>query len=223
VAPTVCPVEIAIPLFDNITTLDAVGPYEVLHRIPGAHVRFVGHHPRVVRSGGGLGLTVDTSFGDLPRPDVIVVPGGPETRRLLDDRKLLDWLRVAHESSTYTTSVCTGALLLGAAGILQGLEATTHWRWTGLLADQGARPVDRRVVEQGKVITAAGVSAGLDLALVLAAKLSDDLTAQAIQLMLEYDPQPPFAAGSLDQASPEVLERARQLYDRWEARPTASS
>jgi putative intracellular protease/amidase len=216
-------VEIAIPLFDNITAFDAVGPYEVLHRVPGVHVRFVGHYPRVVRAQGGLGLTIDTSFADLPYPDVIVVPGGPETRRLLDDRKLLEWLRAAHERTRFTTSVCTGALLLGAAGILDGVEATTHWRWTSLLADQGAQVVDRRVVTTGKVITAAGVSASIDLALELAARLSDDLTAQAIQLMIEYDPRPPFGTGSLGSAPPEVVGRAQELYERSAARSSARS
>src|SRR5579864_3606712 len=158
---------IAIPIFDRLTALDAVGPYEVLSRVPGARVRFIAERPGPYRTEhGALALLADASLDDVPAPEVVVVPGGTGTRDLLGEGPLLDWLRAVHATSTWTTSVCTGSLLLGAAGILRGLEATTHWGAMDLLAGFGAVPVERRVVEQGKVITAAGVSAGIDMALI---------------------------------------------------------
>jgi putative intracellular protease/amidase len=209
-------VEIAIPIFDGLTALDAVGPYEVLSRMPGARVRFVADSIGAKRTENGmLALSADVMLDELPDPDVIVVPGGYGTRQLLHDERLLSWLRAAHESSQWTTSVCTGALLLGAAGILDGLEATTHWLSLELLRDYGAAPVSRRVVEQGKVITAAGVSAGIDMALTLAARIAGDEVAEAIQLGIEYDPEPPFDAGSVAKAGPEVVERVRTASERY--------
>jgi transcriptional regulator GlxA family with amidase domain len=207
--------KIAIALFPGLTALDAVGPYEVLSRLPGAETAFVGHAVGVVRTdAGSLGLAVDRLFEDLPSPDVLVVPGGPGVRELSADDRLRAWIVRAHETSTYTVSVCTGALALGAAGLLAGLEATTHWRFYDALAAHGARPTARRVVESGKIITAAGVSAGIDMALVLAAKIAGHDVAKAIQLSIEYDPQPPFDAGSVAKAPPSVValvnERARQ-------------
>lgn len=203
--------QIAIPLFDRFTALDAVGPYEVLSRLPGAELHWVAAEPGPVRSDSRmLQLVADTAFEDIPSPDVIVFPGGWGTRPLLEDEAVLGWLREAHRTSTWTTSVCTGALVLGAAGVLDGLEATTHWLSAPLLERFGATPVQRRVVEQGKVITAAGVSAGIDMALTLAARLSGDEAAQLIQLYIEYDPDPPFAAGSIGSAPPELVERARE-------------
>ncbi len=204
-------VDIAIPIFDGITALDAIGPYEVLSRLPEARVHFLGvDEPGPKRTDNGmLGLTADEALTEVPHPEVIVVPGGYGTRRLMKDEALLAWLRTAHETSQWTTSVCTGALVLGAAGILDGLEATTHWRLLDKLGELGARPVGRRVVEQGKVITAAGVSSGIDMALTLAARIAGEDTAQAIQLAIEYDPQPPFDSGSTAKASPEIIELAR--------------
>jgi transcriptional regulator GlxA family with amidase domain len=140
---------------------------------------------------------------------VIVVPGGYGTRALMHEEVLLDWVRAAHETSQWTTSVCTGALVLGSAGILDGVEATTHWLLLDKLAELGAVPVSRRVVEQGKVITAAGVSSGIDMALTLAARIGGEELAQAIQLAIEYDPQPPFDSGSTSKASPAIVELAR--------------
>ena len=199
--------DIVIPIFDRITALDAVGPYEVLSRLPGARVRFLGLTPGPKRTENSmLALTADGTLQEVPEPEVIVAPGGHGTRELLHDETLLTWLRHAHESSRFTTSVCTGSLLLAAAGILDGLEATTHFAAMELLARLGARPVTRRVVEQGKVITAAGVSSGIDMALVLAARIAGDDVAQAIQLGIEYDPQPPFDSGSLEKAPPHVIE-----------------
>ena len=202
--------KIAIPLFDGFTALDAVGPYEVLSRLPGAQVSFLAAEPGVKRTDNGmLSVVVELELADLAHPDVLVVPGGPGTRELMRDEALLEWLRAAHATSAWTTSVCTGALLLAAAGILEGLEATTYWTELETLSRYGARPVSRRVVEDGKVITAAGVSSGIDMALTLAARLADERVAEAIQLAIEYDPQPPYDSGSPDSASPEVVELVR--------------
>lgn len=201
---------IAIPIFDRLTALDAVGPYEVLSRLPGATVHFIAHTPGPKRTETDmLALTADRALDELPDPELIVVPGGFGTRELMTDETMLDWLRHAHAGSEWTTSVCTGSLLLAAAGILDGLEATTHWLALDILGEYGATPVSRRVVEQGKVITAAGVSAGIDMALTLAARIAGDTLAQAIQLGIEYDPDPPFVGGSPATAPPEVVELVR--------------
>jgi putative intracellular protease/amidase len=205
--------DIAIPLFDRFTTLDAIGPYEVLSRIPGATVHFLAVKdtgPQTTET-GMLTVNADRPLSDLPHPDVVVVPGGYGTRDLLGHEPMLDWLRAAHETSRYTTSVCTGALLLGAAGILEGLEATTYWTERETLRQFGATPTAQRVVEQGKVITAAGVSSGIDMALTLTARLTSDEVAQAIQLGIEYDPQPPFDSGSPEKAAPELVDGLRAM------------
>jgi putative intracellular protease/amidase len=204
--------EIAIPLYDRYTALDAIGPYEVLSRLPGARVTFVAQRPGPVRTETGM-LTVlaEASLQDLPRPDVIVVPGGLGTRALLGDNELVRWIRSAHETTQWTTSVCTGALLLAAAGVLDGVDATTHWLAMDLLAELGARPVPERVVERGKIMTAAGVSAGIDMALLLAARIAGEDVAKAIQLGIEYDPQPPFTAGSPASAPPETVALVAKL------------
>jgi transcriptional regulator GlxA family with amidase domain len=201
---------VAIPIFDRVTALDAVGPYEVLSRLPGAHVSFLATTTGPQRTENGmLALTADATFDELPDPEVIVVPGGFGTRKLMRDESMLEWLRAAHETSVFTTSVCTGSLVLAAAGILDGLEATTHWMALEMLAQHGAVPVARRVVEQGKVITAAGVSAGIDMALMLAARIAGEDVAKAIQLGIEYDPEPPFDSGSVDKAGPAIVELVR--------------
>ena len=204
--------DIAIPLYDRFTALDAVGPYEVLSRLPEAAVHFVADQPGPVRTDNGM-LTVMAEQGldEVAHPEVLVVPGGLGTRALLEDERMLAWIRGAHETSQWTTSVCTGSLLLGAAGILDGLEATSHWIELPTLESLGAHPTERRVVEQGKVITAAGVSSGIDMALTLAAKIAGREIAETIQLLIEYDPQPPFDSGSADKAPPEMVERIRSL------------
>jgi putative intracellular protease/amidase len=203
---------IAIPLYDRFTALDAVGPYEVLSRLPGASVTWLAHEPGVVRNDQRMmGIEAQAAFEDLPDPEIVLVPGGTGTNDVLDDERLLGWIRRAHETSEWTTSVCTGSLLLGAAGVLEGLEATSHWLDIQDLERYGARPTGRRVVEQGKVITAAGVSSGIDMGLVLAAKIAGPEVAQAIQLGIEYDPEPPFDSGSVDKASPETVELIRSL------------
>jgi transcriptional regulator GlxA family with amidase domain len=203
-------VEIAIPLFDRFTALDAVGPYEVLSRLPGARVRFLAAEPGPVRTDNGmLAIEAEGRYEDMPSPEILVVPGGIGSRALVRDQRVLDWVRGVHERSRWTTSVCTGSLVLAAAGVLDGLEATTHWMAMDALGELGARPVSRRVVEQGKVITAAGVSSGIDMALTLSAREAGDEVAQAIQLRIEYDPQPPFDTGAPYKAPPDVVRRAR--------------
>jgi putative intracellular protease/amidase len=204
-------IDIAIPIFDGITALDAIGPYEVLSRLRDAQVHFLGvDEPGPKRTDNGmLRLNADRALTEVPHPDVIVVPGGYGTRALMYDEAMLAWVRGAHETSSWTTSVCTGALILAAAGILDGLEATTHWLLLDKLGELGPTPVSRRVVEQGTVITAAGVSSGIDMALTLAARIAGEDVAQAIQLAIEYDPQPPFDSGSTEKASPEIRELAR--------------
>jgi transcriptional regulator GlxA family with amidase domain len=202
-------VEIAIPLFDRFTALDAIGPYEVLSRLPEARVRFLAAEEGPVQTDNGmLTISAEGRYEDVPSPEILVVPGGIGSRALVHDERVLDWVRAVHEQSRWTTSVCTGSLVLAAAGVLHGLEATTHWMATEALEQLGAKPVARRVVEQGKVITAAGVSAGIDMALTLAAREAGEEVAQAIQLRIEYDPQPPFDAGAPYKAPPEVLRRA---------------
>jgi len=207
---------IAIPIFDRITALDAVGPYEVLSRLPGARVSFLAASEGPKRTDNGmLALTADATLDELPDPEVIVVPGGPGTRALMKDEQVLGWLRAAHETSEWTTSVCTGSLLLAAAGILEGLEATTHWMSLEILAEYGAAPVTRRVVEQGKVITAAGVCSGIDMALTLASRIAGEEVAKAIQLGIEYDPEPPFDAGSVAKAPDAIVDLVRSAAGRY--------
>ena len=205
--------QIAIPVFAKITALDAVGPYEVLQRLPEAEIVFVGHAEGNVRTDNGfLGLAADAVFEDVPSPDVVVFPGGVGTRPMMKDERVLDWVRTAHLTTRFTTSVCTGALILGAAGLLHGLDATTHWGAYDILEETGANPVATRVVEhlEQRIITAAGVSSGIDMALRLAELLVDADAARAMQLLIEYDPQPPFDAGSVAKAGSEVMVRAAE-------------
>jgi transcriptional regulator GlxA family with amidase domain len=205
-------VKIAILIFDRVTALDAVGPYEVLSRLPGAELSFVAKEAGPKRTDTGmLALSADLAIAELPHPDIVLVPGGEGNRPLMRDTEVLDWLRSAHRGSTWTTSVCTGALVLGAAGILDGLRATTHWAFRDVLTEFGAEPVAERVVVDGKVITAAGVAAGIDMALRLAALDVGEEFAQAIQLGIEYDPDPPFDTGSPEKAPAELVERVRAI------------
>ena len=203
-------IHVAIPLFPRFTALDAVGPCEVLQRIPTVDITFIGHSRGEVRSENGmLGLTADALFEEVPEPDVVVFPGGVGTRSLEQDERVLAWVRHAHAGSRYTTSVCTGSLVLGAAGLLRGLSATTHWACYRELAAHGAEPTPRRVVEhrEERIMTAAGVSSGIDMALRLAELLVDRTAAQAAQLMIEYDPEPPFDCGSVAKADETVMTR----------------
>jgi putative intracellular protease/amidase len=201
---------IAILIYEQLTALDAVGPYEVLQRLPGAEVTFVGKERGTIRTDNGfLGLTVDAALAEVEHADVLVVPGGVGCRPLVKDQEVLDWVRHIHEGSRFTTSVCTGSMILAAAGLLDGLSATTHWANYDELRALGAEPTPQRVVEHldRRIITAAGVSSGIDMALRLSELLVDADAARAMQLMIEYDPQPPFDAGSVDRADDAVMAR----------------
>jgi len=201
---------IAILIFDGLTALDAIGPYEVLSRLPEAELSFVAKEPGLKRTDtGALGISADRAIAEVPEPEVVLVPGGEGNRPLMSDTEVLDWLRAAHERTTWTTSVCTGALVLAAAGILDGKRATTHWAYRERLRELGADPVAERVVEDGKIITGAGVSAGIDMALTLAARIAGESVAEAIQLGIEYDPDPPFDTGSPDKAPTELVDLIR--------------
>ncbi len=205
---------VAILLYDRMTALDAIGPYDVLRRLPGAEVSFVAQRPGPKRAEGGLSLVAERALSEMPSPEIVVVPGGSGQSALMDDETLHAWLRAAHETSIWTTSVCTGSLILAAAGLLEAKRATSYWLALEKLGELGADVLQERVVFDGKVVTAAGVSAGIDMALALAARIAGDQIAQAIQLAIEYDPRPPFAAGSPQKAPAEVVEllRARSRF-----------
>lgn len=202
--------QIAILLFERLTALDAVGPYEVFRNLPDADVRCVAVEPGTFHTEHrGLALVAETAIRDIPNPDVIVIPGGYGEVDVRHDRATIDWLLAAHETSTWTTSVCTGSLVLGAAGLLTGKRATSHWTALEVLREFGAEPTLERVVFDGKIVTAAGVSSGIDMALALSERLTDRPTAEAIQLAIEYDPQPPFDAGSPSKAPAAIVDLLR--------------
>ena len=203
--------QVAFLLYERFTALDAVGPYEVFNVIPGWDPVFVAERAGPVRTDfGRLALTADRTLDEVPAPDILVVPGGVGSRDP-GHGALVDWIRAAHETSTWTTSVCTGSLLLGAAGVLDGLRATSHWLYHDHLRALGAEPAGERVVRDEKVITAAGVSSGIDMALELVALEAGPEVAQAAQLVIEYDPQPPFDAGSPAKAPKPVVELVTRL------------
>jgi transcriptional regulator GlxA family with amidase domain len=200
----------AILLYDGFTALDAIGPYEVLSRLPGGRVTFVAAEAGPVRTDNGmLTLHAERSLADVRAPEIVLVPGGPGEVAERAGGPALDWLRAAHETSTWTTSVCTGSLILAAAGLLTGKRATGHWLALDKLGALGAKPVSERYVFDGKIATAAGVSAGIDMALALVARIAGEQVAQAIQLGIEYDPQPPFDAGSPRKAPAEIVALLR--------------
>ena len=201
--------QIAILAFDGMTALDAVGPAQVLAFLPGSSLRWTSPEPGPKRTDAGMSLVATHPLGETAAAEIVLIPGGLDMRPVMTDGRVLDWLRAAHATTQWTTSVCTGALVLGAAGLLHGRRATTHWAVLDRLAKFGATPVSERVVVDGKIITAAGVSAGIDMALRLAARIAGDAVAQGIQLGIEYDPQPPFA-GSVKTATPSVVEAARR-------------
>ncbi|MCX4553787.1 DJ-1/PfpI family protein [Streptomyces sp. NBC_01387] len=202
--------QIAIVLFDRFTALDAVGPYEMLSSIPGAETVFVAERTGPVRNEkGALALVADKRLDEVPHPDIVVVPGGPGQSAQMENEALLGWLRTADSTSTWTTSVCTGSLLLAAAGLLKGRRATSHWLALPTLSTFGAEPTGERVVTDGKFITAAGVSSGIDMGLTLVGRIAGDEHAQAVQLLTEYDPQPPYDAGSPQKAPAALVEKLR--------------
>ncbi|RDI43689.1 DJ-1/PfpI family protein [Nocardia mexicana] len=202
--------QIAIVLFDQFTALDAVGPFDVLSRIPGAETVFVGEQLGPVRNdNASLALVADRTLDETPRPDIVLVPGGPGQTLQMDNPRLLDWLRAVDATSAWTTSVCTGSLLLAAAGLLEGRRATSHWAALDELARFGAQPTHDRVVLDGKYVTAAGVSSGIDMGLTLIGKIAGDELAMTVQLLTEYDPQPPYDAGSPLKAPAEIVEKLR--------------
>jgi transcriptional regulator GlxA family with amidase domain len=197
----------SILIFDGITALDAIGPYEVLRSVPGWEVEFVAARTGEVRTDSGhLGINADRALADVTATDIVLVPGGAGNRVLLDDEEVLGWLREIDRTTKWTTSVCTGSLVLGAAGLLEGKRATGHWLYLEPLGAYGADPVGGRFVEDGKVVTAAGVSAGIDMALHLVGQEVGPEVAQAVQLAIEYDPQPPFDAGSPAKAPAAIVE-----------------
>jgi len=197
-------------LYEGLTTLDVIGPHDVLSRLPGVEAISVSKDGGAVNADTGvLGLTATHAMADVDTCDILVVPGGMAgTFAATEDAEILNWIRSVTADATWITSVCTGALILGAAGLLEGKKATTHWAAIDLLAGYGAEPTRERVVFDGNVVTGAGVSAGIDFALTLAAKIAGDDVAKALQLGIEYDPNPPFDCGSPDKASPELVELA---------------
>jgi len=205
--------QIAYLLYDRFTALDITGPHDVFNSVPGNESVFVAEQAGPVRNESDtLSLVADASLAEVTSPDIVVVPGGFGNRMLLEHEPLHAWIRDVHETSTWTTSVCTGALLLAAAGLLDDAPATTHWLARDRLAELGAKPVPDRVVEHGKIVTAAGVSSGIDMALHLVQTINGPEVAQAVQLGIEYDPQPLLDAGSPEKAPPEIVELVRTVF-----------
>jgi transcriptional regulator GlxA family with amidase domain len=208
-------VQIAIGLYPGFTSLDAIGPYQTFVDVPGVDLVFCAARSGILADDHGLTYQVGRTFAEVQHPDVVLVPGGTSAYRLArDNDPIVDWIHTAHASTTYTTSVCTGALLLGAAGLLKGRPATTHWTAYDELRTYGAQPTQQRVVIDGKLITAAGVSAGIDMALTVIGRLFGPETAQAVQLGIEYDPQPPFDAGAPSKANPQIRALVETLLDQ---------
>lgn len=201
--------DIVFLFYHGMTALDAVGPYELFWRLPDASVRCAALKPGPITTGGVLKLEADSALSDITTADILCVPGGQKATSLKDYPEILEWVRVIDATTTWTTSVCTGSLILGAAGLLKGIPATTHWAVMDRLKTWGAIPTAKRVVESGKFITAAGVSAGIDMALTMASKIAGQPVAESLQLGLEYDPMPPFNAGSPEKANP-VIRHALQ-------------
>jgi putative intracellular protease/amidase len=213
--------QIAIVIYPGFTALDMIGPYEVLRNLPNAEVRFVWHQAGPITADSGvLVIGATHSLAQTPSPDVILVPGGASTPVHARDEALLDWVRRAHRHASWTTSVCSGSVILAAAGLLEGKRATSHWLAIPLLKGFGAMPVtDERVVRQDNILTSAGVSAGLDLALWLAGEIGGADRAKAIQLAIEYDPQPPFDSGHMSKASAATKAAATALLSKDSAKP----
>ncbi len=207
--------KIAIFVYDDMTALDAMGPYEVLSRLPGAEVIFVAQQAGSVTTDTGfLTIAAPAGISSIDRADILLVPGGPGDEAMRKNALVLGWIRSIHETTTWTTSVCTGSLILGAARLLHDVRATTHWMRMDALREYGAEPVSERIVEDGKIMTAAGVSAGIDMALHLVSRIVGPEYAQGLQLGIEYDPQPPFDAGSPEKAPAAIVEMVRAMMSR---------
>jgi len=210
--------QVAYLLYDRFTALDITGPHDVLNSVPGNESIFVAEQAGPIRNESDtLSLVADASLDEVTSPDIVVVPGGYGNRMLLEHEPLHDWIRGVHRTSTWTTSVCTGSLLLAAAGLLDGAPATTHWLARDVLGELGAKPVPERIVEHGKIVTAAGVSSGIDMALHLVKTINGEQVAQAVQLGIEYDPEPPVDAGSPEKAPPEIVELVKAAFEAREA------
>ncbi len=207
--------QIAIFIFDGLTALDAVGPYESLRRLPDVEVRFVGATLKQVSvEGAGFTLTPSADIAHVSQPDVLIVPGGGSAglKEALSDQLVLEWIRKSHESAQWTASVCTGAMILGASGLLKGLSVATHWRAKDYLHLFGATYSGERITEHGKLLTSAGVSAGIDMGLRLCELIAGSEAAQAVQLSMEYDPAPPFDTGSPAKAPKNIVDMAMNGY-----------
>jgi cyclohexyl-isocyanide hydratase len=205
------PVQIGILLFPNVTQLDATGPAQVLSRVPGAKMHMIWKTRDPVPTDAGFSIVPTTTFADCPQLDVICVPGGGGQVDVMVDAEALDFLRKQAAKARYVTSVCTGSLILGAAGLLKGYKSACHWAWRDMLKDFGATPVAERVVRDRNRISGGGVTAGIDFGLTVAADLAGEEVAKSIQLVLEYDPQPPFDSGSPEKAG---TERVKRIYER---------
>jgi len=216
------PFHIGLLLFPNITQLDMTGPYEVFINLPDARVHLVAKDRAPVTAGGGMQIVPTVTFADCPKLDLLCVPGGPGINALLTDEATLAFIRRQAEAARYVTSVCTGALVLGAAGLLQGKRAATHWMSREMLSEFGATPVAERVVIDGKVITGGGVTAGIDFALEIADHVFGHDLAKAIQLAIEYDPKPPFDVGSPERAGPALVAKVRAAAERRQAERQAA-
>ena len=198
--------EIAVLIYDDVNALDVIGPCEVLSKVPDVIIKYVSKEPGPKSTDIGIKLIAEFSLEQIQQPDILLVPGGQGIKSLTTDKQVIDWVKNCHANTKWTVSVCTGALLLGVAGILKGHKATTHWVRLPCLEDFDAKPQEERVVIDGKIVTSAGVSAGIDMALTLVNLIAGETTAKAIQLAIEYDPAPPFDSGSPDKASEEIFE-----------------
>ncbi len=198
--------ETAVLLFDDVNALDVVGSCEVLSKIPDMTMKYVAKEPGPKKTDTQVKLTADYALPEILNPDILLIPGGRGIKSIIDDKEIINWITNCHKTTKWTASACTGALMLGVAGILKGLKATTHWVKLPCLEDFGAKPQKQRVVIDGKLITCAGVSSGIDMALTLTGLIAGETTAKAIQLAIEYDPAPPFDCGSPDKAPEEIFE-----------------